>query len=376
MPVYQQMSIKQQMQTWANDGSKVPPWVRTGVIGERGANGTLMISTPLGPTRVHANDIVIRHGSGMWARSPSEMADFIEALKKETEPALTAIGVGKVARFGHKSRRKVYARKQTFRPPIGAMPSIEWVHTAELTVDPTYQRSIENVVSQRLITSIAANFDWRLCAPLVVSRRADGSKVIIDGQHRWAAALKRGDLLHLPCCLFTYDSAEEEAKMFIHANRARKPMNRLDDFFAAIVAQDEDTLEVVRLVEEAGLKIARNPMVGTWLPGEIAFVSSIADALRRYGPLVVSGALTNLAEAFQGQKLTCGTPIFLALSKILSEPPDSFDPDSLIPALQTRTMDEWRASIRGLIGNEPRTAVVQNELLRLIIGLETKSAAA
>ena len=63
--------------------------------------------------------------------------------------------------------------------------------------------------------------------------------VIIDGQHRWAAAVRRGDLLQLPCCLFTYDNPEDEARMFIVANRARKPMNRLDDFHAALAAADE-----------------------------------------------------------------------------------------------------------------------------------------
>ncbi|CAN7397223.1 MULTISPECIES: ParB N-terminal domain-containing protein [Brucella] len=144
------------------------------------------------------------------------------------------------------------------------MPSIEWVHVTELTVDSSYQRSIDNDGSRRLIASIAANFDWRLCAPLVVSRRPDGSRVIIDGQHRWAAAVRRGDLLQLPCCLFTYGSPEDEARMFIVANRARKAMNRMDDFHAALAAGDEDALDIRRLVSEAGLAIARSTSSTAW----------------------------------------------------------------------------------------------------------------
>src|SRR5690606_21708588 len=138
---------------------------------------------------------------------------------------------------------------------------------------------------------------WRLCAPLVVSRRPDGLKVIIDGQHRWAAAMRRGDLLQLPCCLFTYDSPEDEARMFIVANRARKPMNRLDDFHAALAAADEDAVEIQRLVTEAGLRMARNTSSTAWKAGEVAFTSSIATALRRHGAAIVSAALTSLAEA-------------------------------------------------------------------------------
>ena len=44
--------------------------------------------------------------------------------------------------------------------------------------------------------------------------------------------------------------------MFILANRARKPMNRLDDDFAALAAADEDALEIQQLVTDAGLGIA------------------------------------------------------------------------------------------------------------------------
>lgn len=153
----------------------------------------------------------------------------------------------------------------------------------------------ENEGSRPLIASIAANFDWRLCAPLLVSRRPDGSKVIIDGQRRWTAAVRRGDLLQLPRCLFTYDSPEDETRMFIVANRARKPMNRLDDFHAAVAAADEDAVEIQRLVTEAGLRMARNTSSTAWKAGEVEFTSSIAAALRRHGPPIVSAALTSIA---------------------------------------------------------------------------------
>jgi hypothetical protein len=158
--------------------------------------------------------------------------------------------------------------------------------------------------------------------------------VIIDGQHRWAAALRRGDLLQLPCCLFTYASPEDEARMFIVANRARKPMNRLDDFHAALAAADEDASEIHRLVQDAGLAVARNTSSTAWKPGEVVFTSSIATALRRHRHAVVSAALTCMAEAFAGQSLTQGASVFGALVRIFAKPPESFDPDRLVPLLR------------------------------------------
>ncbi|WP_198148416.1 ParB N-terminal domain-containing protein, partial [Elstera litoralis] len=222
-----------------------------------------------------------------------EIPELLAGLTAEAIPKITAIGPGKSAQFGTRSKagagqKRGSERKIAFGEARGSMPSIERVHIASLTVDSSYQRSIDNDGSRRLIASIAANFDWRLCAPLVVSRRIDGSKVIIDGQHRWAAAIRRGDLPQLPCCLFTYDSPEDEARMFIVANRARKAMNRMDDFHAALAAGDEDALDIRRLVSEAGLTIARSTSSTAWKPGEVTFTSSIATALRRHGDAVVS----------------------------------------------------------------------------------------
>lgn len=356
------------VRSWINDGSAIPDWVRKQVSGEPASNGTFLIATPIGIARVQRGDLVIEHQGQLWSRAPDEVPQLMDGFGAEAALPITAIGPGKDAQFGTKSkagkgRRRGGERKIGFRPPVGKMPSIEWVHTIELSVDQSYQRSIDNEGSRRLIASIAANFDWRLCAPLVVSRRPDGSKVIIDGQHRWAAAVRRSDLPQLPCCLFTYDSPEDEARMFIVANRARKPMNRLDDFHAALAAADEDAVEIQRLVTEAGFRMARNTSSTAWKAGEIAFTSSIATALRRYGPAIVSAALTSLAEAYESRSLTYGASIFGALVKLFANPPESFDPDELVPTLQQLDMASLGAIVRGLSGGDSRVVAVHSAIL-------------
>lgn len=276
-----------------------------------------------------------------------------------------AIGPGKSAQFGTKSKagHQKAARFKGYSQPRGSMPSIEWVHVTELQVDQTYQRSIENQASARLINSIAHNFDWRLCAPLVVSRRSDGSKVIIDGQHRWAAAMKRGDLLQLPCCLFVYASAQDEARMFIVANRARKPMNRLDDFHAAVAAADEDALEIQRLVHSAGLTIARSISSNHWLPGDVAFTSSIANALRQRGDVPVGRILRMIAKAFDGEVLTQGASIFRGTAMVYAKAERAIQDHEISAALRSRTMLEWTATVRPHDGGEDRASAVCDALM-------------
>lgn len=253
-------------------------------------------------------------------------------------------------------------RKRAYAPPIGGRPTIEWLHLDRLSMDASYQRSTDNHASQRLIASIAAGFDWRLCTPLVVSRRADGSFAVIDGQHRLLAARMRG-MDDLPCCVFTYETPEEEARMFVAANRSRKAMNRLDDFHAALAAGDSDAHQVQQLVTDAGLTISRNTSSTAWAPGEIAFTASIASTMRKHGAAIVSAALTNIAEAFPNQKVVHSGSIFLGIVKVLTSPPEGFDPDRLFQALLRYDAEGWGSFVTGLKGGDTRAVAIRDALL-------------
>nr|WP_308417378.1 DUF6551 family protein [Sphingobium fuliginis] len=178
----------------------------------------------------------------------------------------------------------------------------------------------------------------------------------------------RGDLLQLPCCLYSYDSLEEEARMFIVANRARKAMNRLDDFHAAIAAGDEDALEIRALLNDAGLSVARDTSSGATTPGAVMFTAALTSALRKHGAPIVSAALTNIAEAFPNQRLTSGGAIFSALVSIFAHPPAEFDPDELVPALRTFDVAGWGDFVAGIKGGERRGAAMKSAILEALSG--------
>jgi hypothetical protein len=361
------------IRTWAHGGDlPMPDWVPQHMAGGVEANGTFVLETELGRARVHLGNVIIECCGSVWVRTSEDAIDFIEGLGLSMKQMITNVGPGKVRQFGMTKRTKSKVRKgipnpidrrPRCAPPIGSQPSIEWIHLNRLSVDGSYQRSTDNEASRRLITSIAVKFDWRLCAPLVVSRRADETLTIIDGQHRWMAACRRDDIPQLPCCVFRYENREEEARMFILANRARKPINRLDDYYAALAAADEDALEMQQIVTDAGLSIARNTSSTAWRPGEIAFTSSIATAIRRFGPAITSAALTTMAEAFPGQKMTHGGAIFGGVVRIMSRPKPDFDPDRLLSVLQTRSADEWGSFAVGLKGGDARVIALHDAIM-------------
>jgi hypothetical protein len=366
---YLSTKAESEIRTWTHGEFPMPDWVPPHLAGGIESNGTFMVSTELGRTRVHSGSVIIERYGRVWVCELEEVEDFVTDLRLTSNSGIANIGPGKIRQFGISRRTnlkagkndKVIDRRPNFSPPIGSIPTIEWIHVHMLSIDGAYQRSIENETSRRLINSIAAKFDWRLCAPLVVSRRADETLTIIDGQHRWMAASQREDIPHLPCCIFRYESTKEEARMFILANRARKPMNRLDDFFAALAAEDEDALEIQQLVIDAGLQVARNTSSAAWRPGEIAFTAAIANSVRKFGPAITSAVLTNMAVAFPDQKLSGA--IFGGIVRIMARPTPDFDPDRLVSVLQTRTADEWGACLTNLKGGDARAMALRNAIV-------------
>lgn len=60
-------------------------------------------------------------------------------------------------------------------PPTGQLPVLQYLTPAQLAVDPAYQRKLDSTTSRKLIREIAQNWDWSLCLPLVVARRAGDS---------------------------------------------------------------------------------------------------------------------------------------------------------------------------------------------------------
>lgn len=246
----------------------------------------------------------------------------------------------------------------------GNPPSVENRHPSELRLDDSYQRSTDNGASQALIRKIANGWDWRMCLPLVVSKRDDGSLWVIDGQHRLAAALLRGDIPFLPCVVGIYGSVADEAAMFVAMNRARKPMNRLDDFHAAIASGDSEAIEITRLITEAGFTVSRKTGSQSWVPGEVAFTSAIAKVLRKHGANVCADALRTMQEAWPDEVLNAGASMFTALTKLAISPPDGFDPDRMFRALLRRNQREWASFLNETkSGGDERAAQLRQVLL-------------
>jgi hypothetical protein len=232
----------------------------------------------------------------------------------------------------------------SLQSPRGLPPEICWLPTCALMVDKSYQRLATVPASKRIVERIKEAWDWRLCAPLTVSHRAEGEApgyYVIDGQHRLMAAEERGDIEELPCIVSVFEGVEDEARCFVSINTVRKMPSRLDRLHAECRTGDADALALAEVVEDAGLRLARTPSWQTWAPGEVAFVGAVSKAIREFGRTFVSAALVNIHDAFGDQVLTCGKALFEGLVLIHAKTIGDLDPDLLEEVLKGHSQKSW-----------------------------------
>jgi hypothetical protein len=110
----------------------------------------------------------------------------------------------------------------------------EWVDLKSLTIDPRIQRGEEGPE----INHIAANFNPAALGTFTLSRRGDGTIVVLDGQQRRAAALKIDYSEQVQAIVHENLTLPEEAQLFLDLNY-RRSVNSWTNFRIARTAGDE-----------------------------------------------------------------------------------------------------------------------------------------
>lgn len=233
-----------------------------------------------------------------------------------------------------------------FAPQIGEPPVLANVAIDLLATDPAYQREADDARSKGLIRRIAGSWDWRLYQPIICARRADGSIMIVDGQHRWLAAKLRADIAFLPAVVCSFDDPADEARAFDAMNFVRKPMSRVERYRAALIAGDEASVKASKCLAAAGMTVARHSNTGSWKPGWFGAIGSLVRQIEKVGEKPVESALCALAEAFPDEAFTQGGMLVDALVDFYRYPDEDFDPDLLIEVLGEKMQDEWREEAR------------------------------
>lgn len=248
----------------------------------------------------------------------------------------------------------------TIEPPVGAPPTLEWVAVDRLAIDESYQRATDSAASRRLILQIRTRWNWNYCQPLVVSRRADASLFVIDGQHRLTAAMQRGDIPHLPCVVLSNMTDGGEASAFVALNTRRQKLSQGDIFNAMLAAGDASAAVVAGLLAETGWRMTHTSNTQAWKAGDLFCAPMIVKALKAEGECIVRNALTALREAYPATTVTNTATMLKALFLIYRGKRVS-DPDLLIETLGAVAPCDWEMERHGLRLRNPQLSL--NEAL-------------
>lgn len=240
-----------------------------------------------------------------------------------------------------------------------------WVRADTLTVDPRYQRPIQ----ENKVRKIQTEFDPDAFGVLYVSARANGEDVILDGQQRQAAVLGMDKGYQLvPAIVYTGLTVAQEAALFTLYNAVRTKPRPSDMYRAALTARDPHVVAIQAIIDNLGLAIGDGS--GKRKVQSIASVRRIYDNV---GGDILHRALDVATRAWEP-----GTPdaysenILVALAVIMARHTNVKD-DRLVKVLMPESPLEIIKSARvalaqfGKVGvhNAPLVGIVGGTIVKL-----------
>lgn len=221
----------------------------------------------------------------------------------------------------------------------GDPPYFELVDPRTLQVEDRYQRQLSER-SVALIHRIVRQFDWRAFKPPIVARDADGTLMVIDGQHTAIGAASHPRIDLIPVVVVDAGEVVDRAKAFLRHNRDRVGMTPMQIHHAALVAGDEVAVAVDDACRRAGARVLRNPQAGTTRIGDTMAVSTISTICKQRGVVFTARLLKILVEA--GQAPIDALSI-KAVFELLTDAAwkDTISGEALSVTIRTRPLGEW-----------------------------------
>jgi hypothetical protein len=185
-------------------------------------------------------------------------------------------------------------------PNAGRPSSLLWLPLANLRVDPSYQRDMDDR-GRAHVRKIAAGFVWNKFAPVIVTRVPGDEEVyaVIDGQHRSTAALSLG-YQQVPCLVVNV-SGQEAAGIFSAVNGVVRRINAIQAFKAALAAQEDWAVAVEDVTAAHGIHVLRHPVSSVnQKPWQTNSVGRLRRVFDRHGRDVLAGVVMLLKAAPHG----------------------------------------------------------------------------
>lgn len=199
----------------------------------------------------------------------------------------------------------------------GEKPEMAWVDINKLDVDNSYQRNTNGYRSKENIKKIVSNFCWEEFTPITVVKTEKGTYNIIDGQHRYKAAVALGDIKELPCWIINKTSVKKQADTFIGINKNRVSTNPYDLYKAQIATENPDAIMIDNFCNKAGIIIPFDGYCSK--PCMTLAISTIRKHLKAHNDGYLLEAIKNIRKAFPETKSQIRSEILNTLVELKIE---------------------------------------------------------
>jgi hypothetical protein len=228
-----------------------------------------------------------------------------------------------------------------------------------LDVDHRVQR---DHVNESKLNKIRAKYNRPALGTLVVSRREDGTKVLLDGQHRWLVVKElEGETAELDCRVHHGLTLQEEAELFVYYN-VQEAASPLDLHKARVTQGEKVALDIDKAARDNGWVIGAGH-------GRISAIKVLEDLylqaeneFTEYGPQLVSDTIAVVTQAWGvDEPHAASANILKAVGKFLlsvevyitetGRPSSFFDRSRLALAMQSKFKGGakgWISAQRGI----------------------------
>ncbi|MEU4147899.1 DUF6551 family protein [Streptomyces parvulus] len=213
----------------------------------------------------------------------------------------------------------------------------EAIAVGQMKVDPKMD-------SQRQFLSKWANklqkiWDREVLLPAIVSRRPDGDYVL-DGQHSNEVARRMEGPEYLrDCMVYEGLTRQQEAKLFLAANRDRRAVKPFENFKVAVTAGELEAVKIDADVRSCGLHVSG----GTSKEGIAAIQAlKVIHGMRDPQEGLLPKTLTTVLNAWGHDPTSWDGMMLRAVAIIIDKNWDTIDLDALALTLKQEPVGKWK----------------------------------
>lgn len=232
----------------------------------------------------------------------------------------------------------------------------EVVRLDDLTIDRRVQR--KEGTNEKRVHAIASKYNSGSVGTITVSRRKDGTTVILDGAHRCAASLQVGRKT-IGAMVHEGLTLAQEAELFDQLNDFKAP-SYISRTLASMVAGDPDANAIISTIRKHGWHISANGYPGSFCAiqaAERVYRTGVGALPAGEHQGLLDDTLTVITDAWHHDRDSVNQLMVQAVGQVLARFGDAVDRNRLTTVLSREMPTSLIARARTLQKSQGGTTV-------------------